>query len=73
MQLMAKKKPNSAGGRSKRDSVFMPAGWSEVAEKLAEKARQPIGWYVVELLKREADAAGIPTPAAPWESGKSAE
>jgi predicted HicB family RNase H-like nuclease len=66
MAVMAKKKTSQ--DRPKRLAIHLSEEWHEVAQKLAAKARQPINWYVMEFLKKEAEAAGINTPAAPWET-----
>jgi hypothetical protein len=67
MATMAKKKPQKSDDRPKRQAIFLSEDWHEVARKLAQKSRQPINWYVIEFLKKEAEAAGISVPAAPWE------
>lgn len=51
----------------KRQAVAFDEEWHEVMSKLASAAKQPIKWFVIEMLIEKAKAAGIETPPAPWE------
>lgn len=61
----------SDGGKHQtpRRTVALPLQWYEVAEKLAEKGPTPVVWYLVQLLKEKAEAAGMTDlPPPPWKS-----
>lgn len=71
LRRMAKpndKKP--AGGKHKkpRRPVQFPSNWYAVAQRLAKKRPMPTVWYLVELVKKDAEANGekdLPPP--PWD------
>ena len=71
---MAKKKKPGGGKddgakQSPRRAVQLPAAWYEVAQQLARKKPTPTVWFLVELIKREAEAAGVTElPPPPWET-----
>jgi hypothetical protein len=70
---MGKKKPQSGSSEERRQTarrmVGLPEKWFEVAQQLARKKPTPTVWYIVELIKREAEAAGIKDlPPPPWET-----
>ncbi len=58
-----------AGKQAPRRAVQLPLKWYEVAQQLARKKPTPTVWYLVELIKREAEAAGFTDlPPPPWET-----
>ncbi len=72
---MAKKKPASEGkgdGEKRptsRRSVALPLAWYEVAERIAAKGPTPIVWYLVKLIEKDAQAAGMTDlPPPPWKT-----
>lgn len=67
MTGMAKKKP-SGKHTTKRKPILIPAEWDALAQQLAAEAKMPKMWFVVELIRREAELKGkgdLPPP--PWE------
>ena len=60
---------SSDGGKHKtrRVAVNFPEDWHAVLRQLAARGKQPVLWYLIDLAKRDADAAGIPTPLLPWD------
>jgi hypothetical protein len=76
VEPMGKKKPSGGSGKADgekrptpRKSVALPLPWYQVAEKLAEKGPTPIVWYLVQLIKEKAEAAGVTDlPLPPWKT-----
>lgn len=75
LHRMAKKKgvagDKGDGGKHQtpRRTVALPLKWFEIAQKLARQKPAPTVWWLVELIKREAEAAGIKDlPPPPWET-----
>jgi hypothetical protein len=67
---MAKKK--KAGGKhaTPRKAVQFPADWLAVAQRRAGKRPAPVMWYLIELIKRDAEADGdTDLPPTPWTTG----
>ena len=65
-----KKKPGrSTSGKhtGPRRAVQLPAAWVDVADLLAKKRPMPTMWYIVDLLRKEAESAQVETPPLPWE------
>ena len=60
----------TSGGIHKvpRRMVGIPLPWFELAQKMARKKPTPTVWYLVDLIRREADAMGEPIPPLPWET-----
>ena len=49
--------------------VGLPLSWFAVAQKLARQKPTPTVWYLIELIEKEADAAGITDlPSPTWET-----
>lgn len=69
LEVMADKKPKKPSGKhtKKRIGVNFSDEWHAVLRQLAARTKQPVIWYLIDLAKREADAAGITTPELPWE------
>ena len=63
---MAKKK---TGGEhtTPRKPVQMPMPWYKLTSKLASNKKQPMLWYLMSLLAKEAEEANIERPKLPWE------
>ena len=75
-----RKTPASDGGQHKtpRTSVMIPDAWLDIARRRAGTRPMPTLWYLVELIRKDAEAAGETSfPPAPWEdhprSGSSGE
>lgn len=60
----------SDGGKHQtpRRMVGMPLDWFKLAQELAREKPTPTVWWIIGLIKREAEAAGKPIPALPWET-----
>ena len=65
---MAKKKKSGKHATPRRPVQF-PVDWLLVAKRRAVADRPvPLMWYLVELVKRDAEAAGVKDlPPVPWE------
>jgi hypothetical protein len=72
MPSMAKKKKKQSGKhQSPRKPVQFPADWLQLARELAEERPMPVVWFLVELVKREAEAKGKKElPPLPWVTPK---
>lgn len=58
-----------ADDEPKRRTVSLPLAWFEVAQRLAKKRPTPTTWFLCELIKQAAEAAGeTDLPAPPWET-----
>ncbi len=75
-----KKKPgtgsNASGGPHKtpRTSVQVPNEWLAIARKRAGAKEQPVLWYLIRLIQKDAIEAGIPDlPPLPWEQREEAD
>lgn len=68
MTAMAKKKV-SGKHSTPRKPVQIPVDWIKLARRRAVADRPvPLVWYLIELIKRDAEAAGEEgIPAVPWE------
>jgi hypothetical protein len=67
MICMAKRKKQSGEHSTPRKPVQIPANWLKVAKTLAATRPAPVVWYLIELVKRDAEAAGIKDlPPVPW-------
>jgi hypothetical protein len=63
---MAKRK--SGEHKTPRRPIQFPMDWFEVAQQLAAKRPTPTVWYLVQLVKADAEAQGIKKlPKTPWE------
>jgi len=63
------KKKDEGEKQAPRRAVQLPLPWYEVAQKLAEKGPTPVVWYLVQLLKEKAEAAGMTDlPPPPWKT-----
>lgn len=63
---MAKKKV-SGEHSTPRKPVQMPADWLELAKRRAGTRPMPLVWYLIELIKKDAEAAGEKSlPVVPW-------
>ena len=46
----------------------LPGPWYLIAQQLAKRRPTPVLWYIIELIKKDAEANGAgPLPPAPWE------
>lgn len=62
------KKPTGGQHKTPRVSVQFPKDWLKVARELARKRPTPTVWWLVELIKREAEAAKMADlPPGPWD------
>lgn len=65
-----KKKNRSRSGKhlTPRRNVGLPEPWFQVAQQLASKGPTPVTWWLCQLIRREAEAAGITSlPPMPWQ------
>lgn len=70
VQVMAdpKKKKPSGKNVTPRKPVQFPVPWLDVARERARANRQPLLWYLVDLVKKDAEANGrTEFPTEPWE------
>jgi hypothetical protein len=59
---------NSGAHKKPRTSVNVPDEWLVIARKRASANRQPVLWYLLGLVHRDATEAGIADlPPLPWE------
>jgi hypothetical protein len=64
---MAKHKSTSGRHATPRSPVQIPADWMAVIRQLAAARPAPAVWLIIELVEREAKAAGIAgLPSTPW-------
>ena len=64
---MTKKKPTGGKHTSPRKPVQLPADWLAVAQEIASERMTTAGWFIVDLIRREAEAAGRKKlPPLPW-------
>lgn len=67
-----KKKRQSGKHTTPRRTVQLPLDWLAVAQEIAGDRQMPVMWYLIDLLKRDAEATGRPNlPAPPWRPGMS--
>ena len=67
---MAEKKRGRPSGQHKapRKPMMLPEGWLKVVQELAAEKQMPAMWYVVSLVKEQAEKAAKPDlPSAPWD------
>jgi hypothetical protein len=68
------KKSNPSGKhKTKRVGVNFTEEWHATLTQLAARRKMPVLWYLIDLAKADADQAGIPTPAVPWDKDKPAD
>lgn len=68
---MAKKKKVSGKHATPRKPVQMPADWLAVAQDMAADRKTPTVWFLIDLIRQEAEAAGkSPLPPVPWKPPK---
>lgn len=48
--------------------VRLPEEWMDVVRKLAKMRGQPMTWFLISAIKKQADDAGILHPKMPWET-----
>lgn len=66
MIRMGKKK--SGERATPRQPVQVPTDWLRIAKAMAAKRPAPVVWYLIELVKRDAEAAGLTDlPPTPWD------
>lgn len=58
-----------ASQKTPRVPVQIPKPWCDVARKLAAQKKQPLVWYLMDLLAEKAKEMHIDTPPLPWEEG----
>lgn len=61
-------KPSGGKHKTKRIGVNFTEDWHAVLRKLAARRKQPVLWYLLDLAREDAKAAGFETPALPWEA-----
>ncbi len=67
-RMASKKKPSGGKNTTPRKPVQFPVLWLEVARERARQNKRPTLWHLIELLKADAEAAGMTDlPPAPWE------
>lgn len=67
MTGMAKKKV-SGKHSTPRKPVQLPADWLRVAQELAAERPTPVMWFLVEMIREKAEAAGRKDlPPVPWQ------
>ena len=67
LPVMAKKK---ASGKNKtpRKAMMIPTTWLDVARATARANRQPVLWYVLTLIEKDARERGVEElPPMPWD------
>ena len=67
-RMSDEKKPTGGKHKAPRRPVQFPASWYAIARQLASRRPMPTVWYLVELVKKDAEANGLtdlPTPR--WE------
>lgn len=64
---MSKKRP-SGKHSAPRKTIQLPQEWLRVAQEMASGRPMPVMWYVIELIRKDAEAAkkaGL--PPTPWQ------
>jgi len=64
---------SSGKHKKKRIGVNFDQDWHAAMRVLAAKRKMPVLWYLMDLVKADADANMVETPAPPWEAGKKSE
>ena len=65
---MGKKKPKGGKHSTPRTPVQFPDEWLAVARARARDNQQPVLWFLIRLIKADAEANGITElPKPPWE------
>lgn len=73
-RMARKKKPSGGKNTTPRKPVQFPVVWLEVARERARQNRRPTLWHLIELLKADAEAAGMTDlPPAPWDEPPAGE
>lgn len=63
-----KKRPTSGKNKTPRTPIQMPTEWHVVAKSRAKAAKQPVLWYLITLIEKDAIEAGMTKlPAPPWD------
>lgn len=66
MSCMAKKKV-SGKHQTPRKTVQIPQDWLQVAQEIAATGPTPVMWYLIELIRKDAEAKGRKDlPSVPW-------
>ncbi len=64
---MAKRKKVSGKHSTTRKPVQFPEDWLKVAKRMASRRPAPVVWYLIELIRLDAEAAGeVDLPPLPW-------
>ena len=51
-----------------RKTVQFPADWLKVAQELAAARPMPVAWFLIEMVKKEAESKGKKNlPPVPWQ------
>jgi hypothetical protein len=67
MIVMANKKKKSGQHKTPRKPVQFPIDWLAVAQGIASERPMPLMWYLVELIKKDAEQASKKNlPPLPW-------
>ena len=65
--MAKKKKPSGGTHKTPRKPVQLPEDWLTVAQEMASERMTPASWFIVELIRREAEASGRKgLPPVPW-------
>jgi hypothetical protein len=68
MPCMAKRKKVSGKHTSPRKTVQLPEDWLRVAQEIAAERPSPVAWYLIELIRKDAEAKGRASlPPLPWQ------
>jgi hypothetical protein len=65
---MPPKKSSGGKHQKKRIGVNIPAEWHAVMRQLAAKQKQPVLWYLIDLVMKDAESQDVETPEPPWVS-----
>lgn len=72
MHGMGKKKLTGGKHVTPRRAVQLPEDWFLLAQALAAEGKaQPTAWYLIDLIRKDAEAKGHkPIPLLPWVTPK---
>lgn len=67
MRCMGKKKV-SGKHSTPRKTVQIPVDWLRVAQEIAAEGPTPVMWYLIDLIRKDAEAKGRKAiPPLPWQ------
>jgi hypothetical protein len=68
MQCMGRKKKTGGEHKTPRRAVQFPADWFLVAQEIAARGPTPVMWYLIDLIRKDAEAKGAKNlPGLPWQ------